>query len=155
VLGHTVTIAGDRYTPVDETLIPTGELAVVATTPFDFRTPKPIGRDIGQLTSRPRGYDHNFVLNGSGLRLAARVQEPATGRILEVLTDQPGVQFYTGNFLDGSIVGKRGIAYSQHAGFCLETQHFPDAVNRPEFPSVIVRPGTPYRTTTVFRFAAQ
>ena len=155
VLGHTMTIAADKYTPVDETLIPTGELASVASTPFDFRMPKPIGRDIARLPSRPRGYDHNFVLNGSGLRLAARVQEPMTGRILEVLTDQPGVQFYTGNFLDGSIVGKRGIAYSQHAGFCLETQHFPDAVNRPEFPSVFVRPGVPYRTTTVFRFAAE
>jgi aldose 1-epimerase len=156
VLGHTMTIAADRYTPVDETLIPTGEVAPVATTPFDFRAPKPIGRDIGRLTSpRPGGYDHNFVLNGSGLRLAARVTEPTTGRILEVLTDQPGVQFYTGNFLDGSIVGKRGIAYSQQAGFCLETQHFPDAVNRPGFPSVIVRPGTPYRTTTVYRFATE
>src|SRR5207253_4292714 len=103
--------------------------------------------------STPRGYDHNCVLNGSGLRLAARAYEPTTGRVLEVRTDQPGVQLYTGNFLDGSIVGKRGIAYGQHTAFCLETQHFPDAVNRPEFPSVIVRPGAPYRTTTVFRFA--
>jgi aldose 1-epimerase len=153
VLGHMLTIAADRYTPVDDTLIPTGELRSVAGTPFDFRMSKAIGRDIGQVATT-RGYDHNFVLNGSGLRLAARVTEPTTGRILEILTDQPGVQLYTGNFLNGSIVGKRGIKYAQHAAFCLETQHFPDAVNHPEFPSVILRPGTPYRTTTVFRFAA-
>ena len=153
VLGHMLTVAADRYTPVDDTLIPTGELKTVAGTPFDFRMAKAIGRDIGEVAST-RGYDHNFVLNGSGLRLAARVTEPTTGRILEVLTDQPGVQFYTGNFLNGSIVGKRGIKYAQHAAFCLETQHFPDAVNHPEFSSVILRPGTAYRTTTVFRFAA-
>ncbi len=154
VLRHEVTINADRYTPVDDTLIPTGEIASVAGTPFDFRAPKPIRRDLAQLSNVPRGYDHNWVLNGGGLRRAATVHDPATGRVLDVDTDQPGLQFYTGNFLDGSIVGKRGIRYQTHAGLCLETQHFPDAVNHPTFPSTIVRPGAPYRTTTVFRFTA-
>lgn len=154
VLGHEVTIQADRYTPVGDTLIPTGELSTVAGTPFDFRTAKRIDRDIARLSTNPRGYDHNWVLNGTGLKVAARVHDPATGRVLEVLTDQPGLQFYTGNFLDATIVGKGGVRYERHAGLCLETQHFPDSVNHPNFPSTIVRPGAQYRTTTVYRFAA-
>ena len=155
VLAQEVTIEADRYTPVDDTLIPTGELAAVEGTPFDFRTAKPIDRDIARLSNSPRGYDHNWVLNGAGLRVAARVHDRATGRLLEVLTDQPGLQLYTGNFLDGTIVGKGAIRYERHAGLCLETQHFPDSVNHPTFPPTILRPGAQFRTTTVYRFATR
>ena len=157
ILDHVVMLNADRYTPVDETLIPTGELAPVAGTPFDFRKPTAIGARIDgehpQLKNG-RGYDHNFVLNrkGSGLALAARVVEPTSGRTLEVRTTEPGVQFYTGNFLDGTIKGKGGHVYEHRTGFCLETQHFPDSPNKPEFPSTIVRPGQEYRTRTMFTF---
>ena len=157
VLGHELMIAADRYTPVDATLIPTGEIAAVDGTPFDFRTPTPIGARIN--ASHPqikhgRGYDHNFVLNrrGDSLQLAARVVEPRSGRVLEVATSEPGMQLYTGNFLDGKITGKGGLAYARHGGFCLETQHYPDSPNQPEFPSTVVRPGTAYSTRTVFKF---
>jgi aldose 1-epimerase len=160
VLGHMVTINADRFTAVDKGLIPTGELRSVAGTPFDFRTPHTIGERINandeQLTYG-HGYDHNFVLNrtGSGLRLAARVVEPKSFRVLEVLTTEPGLQFYTGNQLDGSIHGKGGASYGSHAAFCMETQHFPDSPNKPSFPSTELKPGATYHTTTVFRFSLQ
>jgi aldose 1-epimerase len=157
VLGHELTIHADRFTPVDATLIPTGEIADVQGTPFDFRRPTAIGARIDaphEQIVRGKGYDHNFVLNRTrdGLEPAARVVEPKSGRTLSVSTTQPGLQFYTGNFLDGSITGKRGRTYAQRTGFCLETQHFPDSPNQPSFPSAILRPGQPYSTKTVFTF---
>jgi aldose 1-epimerase len=156
-LDHELMIAADCYTPSDSTLIPTGEIKPVRGTPLDFTQPQPIGSRFGQLHTNPVGYDHNYVLNGGGkgLSLAARVYEPRSGRILEVQTTQPGVQLYTGNFLDGSLTGKRGVVYHQHTGFCLETQHFPDSVNQPKFPSVILRPGQTYRQTTLYKFLTQ
>ena len=157
ILDHVITIAADYYTPTDGTLIPTGEIKAVKSTPFDFTSPTPIGSRFGQLDSNPRGYDHNYVLKGSEgqLAFAARAVEPKSGRVLEVFTDQPGVQFYTGNSLNGSVVGKKGVAYQQHSGFCLETQHFPDSVNHPNFPPTILRPGQTYQQSTLFRFSAQ
>ena len=159
ILGHVLELKASRYTPVDSTLIPTGAIVPVADTPFDFRTPNAIGARIG-LTHEQirfgRGYDHNYVLDrrGSGLQHAARVVEPTTGRTLDVYTDQPGIQFYSGNFLDGSIRGKGGRVYAHRFGFCLETQHFPDSPNKPTFPSTILRPGARYESRTVFRFAS-
>jgi aldose 1-epimerase len=160
ILGHQLMIAADRYTPVDAGLIPTGELAPVQGTPFDFRQATPIGARINQNDAqleRGKGYDHNFVLTrqGDGLVLAARVLEPVTGRTLEVWTTEPGLQFYSGNFLDGTIAGKGGVKYGLRAGFCLETQHYPDSPNHANFPSTVLRPGQEYRSTTVFRFATQ
>jgi aldose 1-epimerase len=161
VLDHEIAIDADRYTPIGDGLIPTGELAEVTGTPLDFRNPAAIGARIAyphpQL-QRGRGYDHNYVLNGTpaeagrGLVRAARVVEPTTGRTLEVATTEPGMQFYSGNFLDGSLIGKSGIAYQCRWGFCLETQHFPDSPNHPDFPSTILRPGEEYRSQTVFTF---
>jgi len=157
VLDHEVTINADRYTPVDPTMIPTGSLQPVDGTPFDFRKPATIGSRINepdeQLTNG-MGYDHNFVLNpsGDGLIHAARVVEPSTGRVLDVFTTEPGMQFYTGNFLDGSITGKAGHVYQRRFAFCLETQHFPDSPNQPQFPSTILRPGNEYRSRTIFAF---
>jgi aldose 1-epimerase len=148
VLDHALTLHADRYTPVDDTLIPTGELAPVRGTPFEFTTPHPIGERIQQAG----GYDHNFVLNPSGqMNDAAVMRDPSSGRVMEVLTTQPGVQLYTGNFLDGSIQGNGG-AYAKNGAFCLETQHFPDSPNRANFPSTVLRPGETYRQTTVYRF---
>lgn len=160
ILRHQVTIHAERYTPVDETAIPTGELASVAGTPFDFRTPKTLGRDIDQDHEQLRvggGYDHNFALadGPQPLTLAATVYEPESGRLLEVLTEEPGVQLYTGNFLDGSLHGKSGKPYGRRSGFCLETQHFPDSPNQPAFPSTILRPGEIYETQTIYRFSAR
>jgi aldose 1-epimerase len=157
ILGHQLMINADRYTPVDDTLIPTGELAAVAGTPFDFQTSTGIGARIGQDNQqllRGRGYDHNWVLTrqGEGLSLAARVLEPASGRTLEIATTEPGIQFYSGNFLDGSIKGKNGHVYGHRAGFCLETQHFPDSPNKPAFPPTTLRPGQTYRSRTVMTF---
>jgi aldose 1-epimerase len=157
ILGHRLMIEADRYTPVDSTLIPTGELAPVQGTPFDFRTPTTIGARIGQSDEQLKnggGYDHNWVLNrkGSGLQLAARVVEPQTGRTLEVSTTEPGLQFYSGNFLDGTITGKRGRVYQRRNGLCLETQHYPDSPNQSKFPSTILSPGAVYASKTVFRF---
>lgn len=157
ILEHQLTLNADRYTPSDATLIPTGELAPVEGTPMDFRTPRPIGARFDQLTNDPRGYDHNYVINraSEGLVLAARVREPESGRVMEVRTTEPGVQLYTGNFLDGSLVGKGGAVYERHHGFCLETQHYPDSPNHPEFPSIVLRPGQQYRQTTVHRFLTE
>jgi aldose 1-epimerase len=157
ILGHLLQLDASRYTPVDSTLIPTGELAPVGGTPFDFRTATAIGARIDASHEQLRlggGYDHNFVLDprGSGLRHAARVVEPATRRTLDVYTDQPGVQFYSGNFLDGSVRGKAGRVYAHRFGFVLETQHFPDSPNQPGFPPTILKPGEQYTSRTVFRF---
>lgn len=160
ILDHEMLLNADMFTPVDETLIPTGELRPVKGTPLDFTKAVRIGARINQEDQQlkfGRGYDHNFVLNriGSGLALAARVTEPKSGRIMEVLTTEPGVQFYSGNFLDGSIVGKGGHIYKHRYGFCLETQHYPDSPNKLQFPSTILKPGERYQTTTVYRFSAK
>ncbi|MCZ2155911.1 MAG: galactose mutarotase [Bryobacterales bacterium] len=158
ILDHIVTLNADRFTPVDSSLIPTGELLAVDGTPFDFRVPAAIGARIGDLENEQirfgGGYDHNFVLNGTAgqLSFAARVKEPVSGRVLQVFTDQPGLQFYTGNFLDGSVTGKGGLRYEKRFGFCMETQHFPDSPNHPEFPSVVLNPGETFHSTTVYRF---
>jgi aldose 1-epimerase len=151
ILGHVLTINADKYTVVDEGLIPTGENRNVKDTPMDFTTPMTIGSRIGQVEG---GYDHNYVLRSGGGKpaLAVTVSEPTSGRVMEIHTDQPGVQFYTGNFLDGSITGKAGKVYKKHYGFCLETQHFPDSPNKPDFPSVILQPGQKYTTQTVHVF---
>jgi aldose 1-epimerase len=160
ILGHELQIEADTFTPVDETLIPTGEIRPVEGTPLDFRESTAIGARIDDPHPQLQaggGYDNNYVVRGEpgALRLAARVSEPASGRVLEVLTTQPGLQLYTGNFLDGTIVGKSGRPYGKRSGFCLETQHYPDSPNRPEFPSVVLAPGERYSETTVFRFGVQ
>jgi aldose 1-epimerase len=156
VLGHLLTIHADRYLPVDGTRIPTGVLAPVAGTPFDFRNPVAMGARIDQAHEQLKngpGYDHTFVLGeGKTLRHAARVVEPRSGRTLDVHTTEPGLQLYSGNFLDGTIVGKSGRPYVRRSGFCLETQHFPDSPNQPAFPSTVLRPGAEYRTKTVYTF---
>jgi aldose 1-epimerase len=159
VLGHELTIPAEAFTPVDETLVPTGEIAPVAGTPFDFRKPAAIGARIDapdvQLR-RASGYDHNFVLprDGGGLVAAARLFEPRSGRTLEVRTSEPGLQLYTGNLLDG-IPGKAGRIYRRRDGLCLETQHFPDSPHHPHFPSTVLRPGQEYRSTTIFAFGVE
>jgi aldose 1-epimerase len=158
ILGHILQLNASRFTPVDATLIPTGELASVSGTPFDFRAPMPIGARIGARDQQLRfagGYDHNFVIDPIAdvdIVLAARVVEPSSGRTLEVSTDQPGVQFYSGNFLDGTITGKSGRVYKRRTGFCLETQKFPDSPNHTEFPATILYPGSHYQATTVYTF---
>jgi aldose 1-epimerase len=152
ILGHELMINADAFTPVDAGLIPTGEILPVKGTAMDFTVLKPIGAQIAEVKG---GYDHNFVLRGGGgrLELAAEVYEPSTGRVMEIDTTEPGIQFYTGNFLDGAITGKGGKSYKQHYGFCLETQHFPDSPNRPEFPSTVLRPGEKFSSLTVYRFS--
>jgi len=162
ILGHHLMINADRYTPVDDTLIPTGEIAPVADTPFDFTTAKPIGRDIGQEHQQLAfggGYDHNWVLNKEGnqgeMTLAATVYEPDSGRFMEVLTEEPGIQFYCGNFLDGRLKGKSGKTYVHRSGLCLETQHYPDSPNQEGFPSTILEPGETYQTRTIYRFSTK
>jgi len=161
ILDHEMMLNASRFTPVDSTLIPTGELRPVEGTPFDFREPTPIGARIQQDDEQLRfggGYDHNFVIDraeGDSLVLAATVREPTSGRVMEVLTTEPGVQFYTGNFLDGSLTGKEGVVYAHRTGFCLETQHFPDSPNKPDFPSTILEPGEEYTSRTVYRFSAE
>lgn len=160
VLGHQVTIDAERFTPVDSTLIPTGELRPVAGTPFDFRKPTAIGARISaddEQLAFGRGYDHNWVLNKprGTLGLAARVYEPKTGRAMEVLTSEPGMQFYSGNYLNGSTVGKGGRVYGLRAGFCMEPQHHPDTPNKPAFPSCVLRPRDVYRSTIIYRFSTR
>jgi aldose 1-epimerase len=151
ILGHELMLNADKYTPVDEGLIPTGEIRSVKDSPMDFTKPMTIGSRIARVEG---GYDHNYVLNSSGgtLTLCARVYEPTSGRIMEIHTVEPAVQFYTGNFLDGSITGKSGKVYKKHYGFCLETQHFPDSPNKPQFPPVVLNPGQKYMTVTIYRF---
>jgi len=158
ILDHELTILADRYTPVDGTLIPTGEIASVRGTVMDFNRATPIGVRISEVPGpAPGGYDHNYVLSHGGrvLAMSATVREPKSGRVMEVLTSEPGVQLYTGNFLDGTITGKAGVAYQKHFGFCLETQHFPDAINHPNFPPVVLQPGRTFKSTTVYRFSAR
>ncbi len=162
ILGQWLTIFADSFTPIDSTLIPTGQIAPVRGTPLDFRTATPIGVRIDEQDdqlARGRGYDHNFVLNGSPslqhLVHAARLLDPTTGRTLDVYTSEPGIQFYSGNFLDGSITGKSGHVYLHRSCLCLETQHFPDSPNHPAFPSTTLRPGHAYRSETIFAFGVQ
>jgi aldose 1-epimerase len=164
ILQHRLTLYADRFTPVDAGLIPTGELRPVTATPFDFTTSKPIGSRIeanDQQLQYAKGYDHNWVLNKNAnpddgpLNKAAEVYEPTSGRVMEVFTTEPGVQFYTGNFLDGTIHGKGGKTYGFRGALCLETQHFPDSPNKPEFPSTELKAGATYNSTTVYRFSAR
>lgn len=157
ILDHELMIAADRYTPTDDTFIPTGEIASVQGTPFDFSRPTKIGTHIKEVKGDPGGYDLNYALNSEGksLALAARVYEATSGRVMEVHTTEPGIQFYTGNFLDGSLKGKGGLTYPKNSAFCLETQHFPDSVNQPKFPSTILKPRAVYNTTTVYRFSTR
>ena len=160
ILEHEIEISADRYTPVDDGLIPTGAIAAVHGTPFEFKRLRSIGARIDHEHEQLQvagGYDHNFVLNGKRgeLMLAARVSEPHSGRMLAVYTTQPGMQFYTGNFLDGSITGKGGVVYHKRHGFCLETQHFPDSPNKPHFPSTRLEPGQRYQHTTLYKFGAK
>ena len=160
ILGHAVTIHADAYTPVDDGLIPTGAIVPVAGTPFDFREAHTIGERIDANDEQLRfgqGYDHNFVLNKPADRastLAVRVVEPSSGRVLEMYTEEPGVQFYSGNFLDGSLTGK-GVNYGLRSGFCIEPQHFPDSPNQRQFPSTILRPGEEYATVSKFKFSVE
>jgi aldose 1-epimerase len=160
ILGHELMLNADRYTPVSDALIPTGQLAPVQGTPFDFRKPTAIGARINNddpQLKNGQGYDHNWVINrtGPGLQLAARVVEPKSGRTLEVSTTEPGIQFYAGNFLDGKLTGKSGKPYPRRSGFCLETQHYPDSPNQPAFPSTLLKPGAQYQSRTVFTFGIQ
>jgi aldose 1-epimerase len=160
VLGHILQLHASRFTPVDQNLIPTGELRPVKSTPMDFTEPTPIGSRIDADYEQLRlghGYDHNFVLDKEGSEpvLAARVKEPTSGRVLEVYTTEPGLQFYSGNFLDGTITGKQGHSYKKRYGFCLETQHFPDAPNHPDFPTTILRPGQKYHSRTIYKLSAE
>ena len=150
ILDHELTLYADAFTPVSKELIPTGEIAPVENTPMDFRRGKAIGIDLAAAG----GYDHNFVLSGvDGYRPAARLYEPNSGRVLEILTTEPGIQFYSGNFLDGSFAGKGGFVYHKYTGLCLEPQHFPDAPNHPNFPSTVLRPGEVYQHQSVYRFS--
>ena len=158
ILNHQLLISASRFTPTDAGSIPTGQLRAVRGTPFDFTRTTAIGARINQDEEQlkfGKGYDHNFVLNGrmGVMRRAARVSDPSTGRVMEVWTTEPGIQFYTGNFLDGTLTGKDGKVYQQRFGFCLETQHYPDSPNRPNFPTTVLRKGGRYHTTTIYRFS--
>lgn len=160
VLDHEMMIAADKFTPVDATLIPTGELRPLAGTPLDFSTPTRIGARINADDEQIKlggGYDHNYVINKplGQLGLAARVHEPTTGRVMEVWTTEPGVQFYSGNFLNGTIRGKGGWVYQQRHGFCLEPQHFPDTPNQPGFPTTVLKPGETYKNTIMYKFSVR
>jgi len=153
ILSHELTIAADRFTPTDKELIPTGKIEPVKGTPLDFTSPTVIGERIDQVEG---GYDHNYVLNSSdgSLALAGQVYDPASGRVMEVFTTEPAMQFYSGNFLDGSHKGKNAV-YEKYSGFCLETQHFPDSPNHPQFPSTVLRPGEKYTHLTIYKFSAK
>jgi aldose 1-epimerase len=157
ILGHELLLEADLYTPVDDTLIPTGETTSVQGTPLDFTRPTTLGSRIAELKGEPGGYDHNYVLRSGGkeLALAARVTEPQSGRILEMFTTEPAVQLYTANFLDGTLKGKQGVVYKKQHAFCLEAQHYPDSANQPKFPSTILRPGSTYTQTTIYKFSAR
>ena len=160
ILDHELQIEADSFTPIDETLIPTGEIRSVRETPMDFRSPTAIGVLIGNDDDQLRiagGYDHNFVLRGGAgtLRIAARIHEPQSGRVMQVITTQPGLQLYSGNYLDGTLVGRNGRAYLKNSGCCLEAQHFPNSPNQPNFPSTILRPGEKYHHTTIYRFSVE
>jgi aldose 1-epimerase len=161
VLNTMLTIQADKFTPVDASMIPTGELRDVQGTPFDFRKTTAIGARINQDDEQLKlgnGYDHNFVVRGGGgasAVLAARAVDPSSGRVLEVWTTEPGVQLYTGNFLDGKTRGKAGKTYAPRTAFCLETQHYPDSPNKPNFPSVVLNPGERYHTTSIYKFSAE
>jgi aldose 1-epimerase len=158
VLGDVLTINADKFVPVDDSLIPTGELKDVKGTVFDFTDPTPIGQRLDQVPGGPpKGYDHCYVINGQAgtLRPAVKVTDPNSGRVLEMATTEPGVQFYTGNFLDGTAVGISGKAYPIHGAFCLEAEHFPDSPNHPAFPSVVLKPGETYTQTTVYKFSTK
>lgn len=160
ILKHEVMIAADNFTPIDATLIPTGEIRPVKGTPLDFTSPMPIGARINEPHEQlkfGKGYDHCWVLNKpmGMLGLAARVYEPTSGRVMEVITTEPGLQFYTGNFLDGSHVGKGGKVYHFRTGFCMEPQHYPDSPNKPQFPSVVLKPGQTYKNTIIYRFSTK
>jgi len=154
ILGHELMLNADKYTVVDKGLIPTGEIKSVKDSPMDFTKAMTIGSRIDKVEG---GYDHNYVLNSGGgaLALCARVYEPKSGRVMEVYTTEPGIQLYTGNFLDGSITGKAGKVYKKHYGFCLETQHFPDSPNKPSFPPVVLNAGEKYTTVTVYKFSTK
>jgi aldose 1-epimerase len=162
ILNHELMLNADRFTPVDKNLIPTGELRPVKGTPLDFTTSTKVGARIDDSYDQMvlgHGYDHNWVINrkskDDGLVLAARMYEPTSGRVLEVSTTQPGVQFYTGNFLDGTVTGKKGLVYKRRYGFCLETQHFPDSPNHSDFPSTTLKPGETFKSKTVFKFSTK
>jgi len=160
ILKHQLKLSASKFTPVDATLIPTGELREVKGTPFDFTTATDIGARINQEDEQlklGKGYDHNWVLDktDASLTTAAQVYEPTTGRVLEVLTTEPGIQFYSGNFLDGTLKGKSNAVYAHRNGFCLETQHFPDSPNKPAFPSTVLNPGSEYKTTTIYKFSTR
>ncbi len=157
ILGHILMINADKYTPVDSNFIPTGEIADVTGTPFDFRTPTPVGARIGEdniQLNYGMGYDHNWVLNkmGDEISLACRIEEPVSGRVMEIYTDQPGIQVYSGNFLNGTVVGKNGVTYQHRQSICMETQHYPDSPNHENFPSTVLRPGEKYQTSTIEKF---
>lgn len=157
ILDHELTIPADRYTPTTDQMIPTGEIASLLGTPLDFTSPKTIGKQIDDdflPLQQGGGYDHNFILNGRGLKLAAQVYEPTSGRLMEVRTTEPAVQLYTANHLKG-IVGKKGLKYPARSAFCLETQHYPDSPNHPNFPTTVLRPGKTYHSTTTFKFTAE
>ncbi len=160
ILDHVLMINASNYTPVDATSIPIGEIALLDGSPLDFREPTAIGARIEEEDEQlgfGAGYDHNYVIDrdADGLALAATVSEPETGRVMDVLTAEPGVQFYSGNFLDGHHIGKGGVAHQHRSGFCLETQHYPDSPNQPDFPSTVLRPGETYKTSTVYKFYAR
>ncbi len=160
ILGHQLMLNADRTTPVDAGLITTGELVSVKGTPMDFTKPTAIGARINDDFEQLKfggGYDHNWVLNkkGSEMSLAATVYEPTSGRVMEILTTEPGIQFYSGNFLNGTLTGKGGKVYQHRYGFCLETQHYPDSPNKPNFPTTTLRPGQTYKTTTVHKFSVR
>jgi len=160
ILGHELYLNSDKFLPVDKGLIPIGELRSVKGTPLDFTKPTVVGARINDQSEQMvlgGGYDHCWVLNktGQGMSLAARMYEPKTGRVMEVTTTEPAIQFYTGNFLDGTIKGKKGTVYTKRMAFCLETEHFPDSPNKPSFPTTVLKPGETYSTTTVYKFSAK